>query len=123
MKRVFPSLGVVVCAVLVVALAPQLSWAGKQAKEAKQAEVVADFVQFPRRGSTRIEIIFPSERPYHRYEALRGAAPMEDRGLDSAFVEDQRGIVEDKTADGRPLLVWEIENPPHRARHRLVWEW
>ena len=41
MKSVFPSLGVVVCAVLVVALAPQLSWADKQAKGAKQAEVVA----------------------------------------------------------------------------------
>ncbi len=41
MKSVFPSLGIVVCAVLVVALAPQLSLAGKQAKGAKQAEVVA----------------------------------------------------------------------------------
>lgn len=88
-----------------------------------QVEYVVDFVQFPRRGSTRIEIIFPSERPYRRYEALRGAAPMEDRGLDSAFVEDARGIVETQTEDGRPMLFWEIENPPHRGRHRLVWEW
>ncbi|MCZ6780909.1 MAG: hypothetical protein O7C73_04625 [Nitrospirae bacterium] len=88
-----------------------------------QVEYVVDFVQFPRRGSTRIEIIFPSERPYRRYEALRGAGPMEDRGLDSAFVEDQRGVVEDKAEDGRPMLIWEIENPPHRGRHRLVWEW
>ncbi|MEE8608176.1 MAG: hypothetical protein V3S55_11250 [Nitrospiraceae bacterium] len=41
MKSVFPSPGIVVCAVLVVALAPQLSLAGKEAKGAKQAEVVA----------------------------------------------------------------------------------
>ena len=25
--------------------------------------------------------------------------------------------------DGRSILHWEIENPPHRERYRLVWAW
>jgi hypothetical protein len=36
-----------------------------------------DFVQFPRKGRTRLEVIFPSERPYREYQALRGAPPLE----------------------------------------------
>ena len=67
--------------------------------------------------------VFPSERPYRQYQALRGAAPLEDLGFDSSLVEDKGAIAESQTADGRPMLVWEIENPPHRARHCLVWEW
>ena len=88
-----------------------------------QVEYVVDFVQFPRTGSTRLEVIFPAERPYRRYQALRGAAPLQDRGLDSSLVEDEGAVAESHTEDGRPMLTWEIENPPHRGRHRLVWEW
>ncbi|MFQ5960506.1 MAG: hypothetical protein ACE5MG_03850 [Candidatus Methylomirabilales bacterium] len=88
-----------------------------------QVEYVVDFVQFPRKGWTRLEVIFPSERPYRQYQALRGAAPLEDRGLDSSLVEDQGAVAESQTEDGRPMLIWAIENPPHRGRHRLVWEW
>ncbi len=88
-----------------------------------QVEYVVDFVQFPRKGSTRLEVIFPSERPYRQYQALRGAAPLQDRGLDSSLVEDEGAVAESHTEDGRPMLIWEIENPPHRGRHRLVWEW
>lgn len=88
-----------------------------------QVEYVVDFVQFPRKGWTRLEVMFPSERPYRQYQALRGAAPLEDRGLDSSLAEDKGAIVESQTAEGKPMLVWEVENPPHRARHRLVWEW
>lgn len=86
-------------------------------------EYVVDFVQFPRKGRTRLEIIFPSERPYRQYQALRGGAPGEDRGLASGLQEEPNAIVEGQTDDGRPMLTWEIENPAHRARHRLVWEW
>jgi hypothetical protein len=88
-----------------------------------QVEYVVDFVQFPRKGRTRLEVVFPSERPYRQYQALRGGAPGEDRGLNSGLQEERNAVVEDRTADGRSLLVWEVENPPHRARHRLVWEW
>ena len=88
-----------------------------------QVEYVVDFVQFPRKGWTRLEVVFPPERPYRQYQALRGAAPLEDRGLDSSLVEDKGAIVERQTDEGKPMLVWAVENPPHRARHRLVWEW
>lgn len=88
-----------------------------------EVEYVVDFVQFPRKGRTRLEVVFPTERPYRQYQALRGAAPLEDRGLDSSLLEDHGAIVERQTAEGKPMLVWEVENPPHRARHRLVWEW
>lgn len=88
-----------------------------------QVEYVVDFVQFPRRGRTRLEVIFPSERPYQSYQALRGGAPAADRGLHSGLQEEEHAIKESRTADDRPLLIWEIENPPHRGRHRLVWEW
>jgi len=86
-------------------------------------EYVVDFVQFPRKGRTRLKIVFPSERPYRQYQALRGGAPGEDRGLASGLQEEPNAIVEGQTDDGRPTLTWEIENPAHRARHRLVWEW
>jgi hypothetical protein len=88
-----------------------------------QVEYVVDFVQFPRKGLTRLEVIFPPERPYRQHQALRGAAPLQDRGLDSSLIEDEGAIVESQTEDRRPMLIWEIENPPHRGRQRLVWEW
>ncbi len=88
-----------------------------------QVEYVVDFVQFPRKGRTGLEVVFPSERPYRQYQALRGGAPGEDQGLASGLQEEPNAIVEGQTEDGRPTLTWEIENPAHRARHRLVWEW
>jgi hypothetical protein len=88
-----------------------------------QVEYVVDFVQFPRKGLTRLEVIFPPERPYRQHQALRGAAPLQDRGLDSSLIEDEGAVVESQTEDRRPMLIWEIENPPHRGRQRLVWEW
>jgi len=88
-----------------------------------QVEYVVDFVQFPRKGRTGLEVVFPSERPYRQYQALRGGAPGDDRGLASGLQEEPNAIVEGQTEDGRPTLTWEIENPAHRARHRLVWEW
>jgi len=88
-----------------------------------QVEYVVDFVQFPRKGRTGLEVVFPSERPYRQYQALRGGAPGEAQGLASGLQEEPNAIVEGQTEDGRPTLTWEIENPAHRARHRLVWEW
>ncbi len=88
-----------------------------------QVEYVVDFVQFPRKGRTSLEVVFPVERSYRRYQALRGGAPGEDQGLASGLQEEPNAIVEGQTEDGRPTLIWEIENPAHRARHRLVWEW
>ena len=88
-----------------------------------QVEYVLDFVQFPRKGRTGLEVVFPSERPYRQYQALRGGAPGENQGLASGLQEEPNAIVEGQTEDGRPTLTWEIENPAHRARHRLVWEW
>ena len=55
-----------------------------------EVEYVVHFVRFPQKGRTRIEVVFPKERPYKKYEIYRGG--------------------------------W-IENPPHRERYRLVWEW
>ena len=88
-----------------------------------QVEYVVDFVQFPRKGRTGLEVVFPSERPYRQYQALRGGTPGEAQGLASGLQEEPNAIVEGQTEDGRPTLTWEIENPAHRARHRLVWEW
>src|SRR3970040_2785966 len=46
-----------------------------------QVEYVVDFVQFPRKGRPGLEVVFPSACSYRQYQALRGGARGEDRGL------------------------------------------
>lgn len=88
-----------------------------------EVEYLVHFVRFPQRGRTRIEVVFPKERPYKKYEIYKGGAadgvsPLRG-GLELEKKKPEAGVAE----DGRPMLRWETGNPPHRERFRLVWEW
>lgn len=88
-----------------------------------EVEYLVHFVRFPQKGKTSIEVIFPKERPYKTYEIYKGGVAGEVSvlrgGLELEPKKPEAAIAE----DGRPMLRWEIENPPHRERYRLVWEW
>ncbi|MGH7432392.1 MAG: hypothetical protein ACREJL_01430 [Candidatus Methylomirabilales bacterium] len=88
-----------------------------------EVEYLVHFVRFPQRGRTRIEVVFPKERPYKKYEIYKGGAadgvsPLRG-GLELEKKKPEASVAE----DGRPMLRWETGNPPHRERFRLVWEW
>lgn len=88
-----------------------------------EVEYLVHFVRFPQRGWTRIEVIFPKERPFRRYEIYRGGAPGGGSPLRGGLELEKKKPEAAVAEDGRPMLRWEIENPPHRERYRLVWEW
>ncbi len=88
-----------------------------------EVEYLVHFVRFPQKGRTRIEVVFPRERPYKKYEIYRGGVVGEVSVLRGGLELEQKKPEEDVTEDGRSLLRWEIEHPPHRERYRLVWEW
>jgi hypothetical protein len=88
-----------------------------------EVEYLVHFVRFPQKGRTRITVLFPPERPFRTYEVYRGGPEGDPSalrgGLELEVKKPEAGVAE----DGRPMLRWEIDNPPHRARYRLVWEW
>ncbi len=88
-----------------------------------KVEYLVHFVRFPQKGRTRIEVVFPKERPYKKHEIYKGGVIGEVSVLRGGLEPEHNKPEEDVTADGRPLLRWEVENPPHRERYRLVWEW
>ncbi len=88
-----------------------------------KVEYLVHFVRFPQQGKTRIEVIFPKERAYKRYEIYKGGVAGEVSLLQGGLELEKKKPEEDLAKDGRPMLRWEIENPPHRERYRLVWEW
>lgn len=88
-----------------------------------ELEYLVHFVRFPHKGRVRIEVIFPKERPYKRYEIYKGGAAGGDSPLQGGLEPEKKKPEGDVAEDGRPMLRWEIENPPHRGRFRLVWEW
>jgi hypothetical protein len=88
-----------------------------------KVEYLVHFVRFPQKGRTRIEVVFPRERPYKKYEIYKGGVAGEVSVLGGGLELEKKKPEEDVTEDGRPLLRWEIETPPHRERYRLVWEW
>lgn len=88
-----------------------------------EVEYLVHFVRFPQKGRTRIEVTFPKERPYKRYEVYRGGVAGETSPLQGGLELERKKPEEAVAEDGRPILRWEIDNPPHRERYRLVWEW
>lgn len=88
-----------------------------------QVEYLVHFIRFPQKGRTRIEVVFPKERPYKKCEIYKGGVAGEVSPLQGGLELEKRKPEETVAEDGRPMLCWEIENPPHRERYRLVWEW
>lgn len=88
-----------------------------------EMEYLVYFVRFPQKGRTQIEVIFPKERPYRKYEIYKGGVVGEAAPLRGGLALEGKKPEEAVAEDGRPMLCWEIENPPHRERYRLVWEW
>jgi hypothetical protein len=88
-----------------------------------EVEYLVHFVRFPQKGKTRIEVIFPKDRPYKRYEIYRGGVAGEVSLLQGGLKLEEKKPEEGRAKDGRPILRWEIEDPPHRERYRLVWAW
>jgi hypothetical protein len=88
-----------------------------------KVEYLVHFVRFPQIGKTSIEVVFPKERPYKKYDIYRGGAAGEVSALRGGLELEKKKPETGEAEDGRPLLRWEIENPPHRGRFRLVWEW
>jgi hypothetical protein len=88
-----------------------------------EVEYLVHFVRFPQKGKTKIEVIFPKDRPYKRYEIYRGGVAGEVSLLQGGLKLEEKKPEEDRAKDGRPILRWEIEDPPHRERYRLVWAW
>ncbi len=88
-----------------------------------EVEYLVYFVRFPQKGRTQIEVIFPRERPYKRYEIYRGGVSGEASPLQGGLELEGRKPVEAIAEDGRRMLRWGIDQPPHRERYRLVWEW
>jgi hypothetical protein len=88
-----------------------------------EVEYLVHFVRFPQKGKTKIEVIFPKDRPYKRYEIYRGGVAGEVSLLQGGLKLEEKKPEEGRAKDGRPILRWEIEDPPHRERYRLVWAW
>jgi len=88
-----------------------------------EVEYLVHFVRFPHKGRTRIEVIFPKDRPYKQYEIYRGGVAGEVSLLQGGLELEKKKPEEGMGKDGRSILHWEIENPPHRERYRLVWAW
>ncbi|MBF8279544.1 MAG: hypothetical protein HW385_976 [candidate division NC10 bacterium] len=88
-----------------------------------EVEYLVHFVRFPQKGKTKIEVIFPKDRPYKRYEIYRGGVAGDVSLLQGGLKLEEKKPEEGRAKDGRPILRWEIEDPPHRERYRLVWAW
>lgn len=88
-----------------------------------EVEYLVHFVRFPHKGRTRIEVIFPKDRPYKQYEIYRGGVAGEVSLLQGGLELEKKKPEKGMGKDGRSILHWEIENPPHRERYRLVWAW
>ena len=88
-----------------------------------KVEYLVHFVRFPQRGKTKIEVVFPNERPYKKCEIYKGGVVGEVSVLRGGLEIEKKKPEEAVAEDGRPMLRWEIDNPPHRERYRLVWEW
>jgi len=88
-----------------------------------EVEYLVHFVRFPQKGKTRIEVVFPKERPYKRCEIYKGGVAGEVSVLRGGLELEKKKPEEGVAEDGRPMLAWESEDPPHRERYRLVWEW
>jgi hypothetical protein len=88
-----------------------------------EVEYLVYFVRFPQKGRTRIEVVFPRERPYKRYEIYKGGVSGEASPLQGGLELEGTKPVEGVARDGRPMISWGIDAPPHRERYRLVWEW
>lgn len=101
-------------------LALRFSWVDAFRNE---VEYLVHFVRFPQKGRTRIEVVFPKERPYKRYEVYRGGVAGETSPLQGGLELERKKPEEAVATDGRPMLCWKIDDPPHRERYRLVWEW
>jgi hypothetical protein len=86
-------------------------------------EYLVHFVRFPQRGRTRIEVLFPKDRPCKRFDVYRGSVAAEISPVQGGLEPENQKPQSTVGEDNRPMLCWEIQNPPHRERYRLVWEW
>jgi hypothetical protein len=88
----------------------QLTYVAKESFMNKQ-EYFNYWVHYPT-ARVRLEVKFPSDRLCNNASVVRfiGLEPIE---------EEAKPIL----TEGRNELSWEIHNPPHRERYKLIWEW